>query len=302
MTRLGFLLRRTLGLAVTVWAAFTLAFAYIALTPFTDGLLDSDQVSASPSDPLLAQYVDWLGWMLTIWDEPVVATTLDHLAYTAAYLVPSLALAVVGGVIIRVYTIGREGTTLDSYVTAASLLAVSIPVFLLALAMRETLLVPFFETFDVLRIYDRASGAFTERNLAAALWSTAVMTLFLLAVQLRYAGDILKQYASEDFVKVARAKGGGSWQVGRHVFRQTAIPMVSVFFTELLGTVVLAVFVVEYIFGVPGVGELTIEAVLAQNLPLVLTLAGLVVLTGVLANYLQDVAYMIYDPRVEFEP
>ncbi|WP_227134686.1 ABC transporter permease [Halorubellus salinus] len=299
MSRVAYLLRRSAGLALTVWAAFTLVFAYIVLTPFTEGLLASEQVPASPSDPLLAQYVDWLAWLVTIWDDPILGTVLGHLSYTVAYLVPALVFAVVVGVATRVYTIGREGTTLDSYVTAVAIVAVSIPVFLLALAMRETLLVPFFEVFDTIRIYDRAEGAFSARNLKAALWPTPVMALFLAAIQLRYAGDILEQYASADFVRVARAKGAGSWQVGRHIFRHTAIPLLTVFFTDMLGMLVLSVFVVEYIFGVPGIGELTIEAILAQDLPLVLALVVLTVLTGVLANFVQDIAYLLYDPRVD---
>jgi len=174
-------------------------------------------------------------------------------------------------------------------------------VFVLALAMREHLLVSFFERVGTVRIYDRSVAAFARRNLLAALWPTSVMALFLTAVQLRYAGDSLQQYADADFVRLVRAKGAGTWTVGRHVFRQAAIPLVTVFLTDMLGTVLLAVFVLEYVFGVPGLGELVIEAVLAQQLPVVLGIAVLIVLTGVLANYAQDVAYMLFDPRVEFD-
>jgi peptide/nickel transport system permease protein len=229
------------------------------------------------------------------------APILEHLSVTAAYLAPAIVFAVVVGVGIRVYTVGREGATLDSFVSAVTLVAVSIPVFLLALALRETLLIPFFDVVGTVRIYDRSVGAFAARNLLAALWPATAMGLFLVAVQLRYAGDILQQYASADFVRMARAKGAGSWRVGRHVFRHTAIPLVTVFFTDMLGMVILGVFVVEYIIGVPGLGELTIEAVLEQDLPLVISLAVLTVLAGVVANFAQDVAYMLFDPRVEFE-
>lgn len=300
MNRAPFLLRRIAGFVATVWVMFTLAFAYIILTPFTQGMLTSDQVPTSPSDTVFDQYLAWLGWLLTIWDEPVVDPILDHFAYTAAYLGPAILFAIVGGIAIRVYTIGREDRRLDSYVSAVTLVAVSIPVFLLALALRSTLLVPFFEFLGTVRIYDRSKGALVGRNLIAALWPITAMGVFLIAVQLRYAGDVLKEYASADFVKTARAKGGGSWQVGRHIFRQTAIPLLTTFFTDMLGMVVLGVFVVEYIIGIPGLGELTLDALLSQNLPLILSLAMLTVLIGILANFAQDVAYMLFDPRVKF--
>lgn len=300
MSRLAFLARRTAGLVVSVWVVFTLSFLYIAFTPFTEGTLASERVGVSPLDPLTTQYVDWLAWLVTIWDDPVVATMLDHLAFTAVYLVPSVAFAVVAGVGIRVYSVGREGARVDTYVSAFTLLAVSLPVFLVALFLRYTFMVPFFEALGTVRIYDRSVGPFATRNLLAAVWPVAAMGLYLFAVQLRYAGDLLQEYAGADFVKTARAKGGSSVQVGRHIFRNTAIPLLTVFFTDMLGMVVVGVFLVEYIVGIPGLGELTIEAVLQQNFPLIVSLAVLTVLVGVLANFAQDVAYTLFDPRVEF--
>lgn len=150
-------------------------------------------------------------------------------------------------------------------------------------------------------LHQRPADALAGRNLVAALWPISAMGLCLVAVQLRYACDVLQEYAPADFVKTARGKGAGSWQAGPHVFRHTAVPLVTVFFTDMLGMVVLGVFVVEFIVGIPGLGELTIDAVLAQTLPLVLSLAVLTVLAGVLANFAQDVAYVLSDPRVEFD-
>lgn len=301
MSRLAYLTRRVAGLVVTAWVMFTLTFIYVAVTPSADEMFASDQVPVAVSDPLLDQYVQWLGWFLTIWKTPVIEPILDHLSYTAAYLVPAMTVAIVVGVGVRVYTVGRESTRLDAYISAVTLVAVSIPVFLLALAMRTTLLGPFFEVFGTVRIYHRSSGSLAPPNLAAALWPMTAMGIFLVAIQLRYAGDVLKEYASDDFVKTARAKGASSWRVGRHIFRYAAIPLVTVFLTDMLGMVVLGVFMVEYIFGVPGIGELTIHAVFGKDLPLILSLTLLTVLIGIIANFAQDVAYLVFDPRVEFE-
>ncbi|MEF8852811.1 MAG: hypothetical protein V5A28_10385, partial [Haloarculaceae archaeon] len=95
MSRLRFLLRRVASLVVTVWTVFTLAFLYVAFTPLTAGALESDLVATSPSDPLVDQYVAWVGWFLTVWDEPVMGTVLEHLVYTATYLLPAVVFAVV---------------------------------------------------------------------------------------------------------------------------------------------------------------------------------------------------------------
>ena len=115
------------------------------------------------------------------------------------------------------------------------------------------------------------------------------------------AGEELGEYVSATFVKTTRAKGAGIWRVGRHIFRNAAIPLLTVFFGDMLGMVVLGVFVVEYVTHVPGIGELVIDAVLNQKLPLLLSVSLLSVMAGLAANFAQDVAYALFDPRVEFE-
>lgn len=300
MSRLPFLLRRVVSPLVTVWGVFTLAFAYIVFTPFTEGLLQSGQLGISATDSLFDQYLAWLGWVLTIWDAPVVDPILTHLTYTATYLVPASALAIAAGVGIRIYTVGTEDGRSDAVAAAVAIVAVSIPVFLFAVGLREVFLVPFFRTFSTVNIYERSLGALAPRNLLAALWPTAAMGLFLTGVQLRYAGDVLQEFASAEFVRTARAKGASSWRVGRHIFRNAAIPLLTVIFTDMLGMVVLGVVLVEYILGIPGVGELMLEALLAQDLALVLSLALLTVFVGIFTNFVQDVAYLLFDPRVDF--
>ncbi|MFB6151798.1 MAG: ABC transporter permease subunit [Haloarculaceae archaeon] len=292
---------RVSALVGTVWAVFTLAFAYVAFTPFAGAGLTAEGAPASPGDSLAAQYVDWLTWLLTVWDEPVAGTILTHLSFTAAYFVPAFALAVGGATAARVYTVARERNTLDSVASALTLVAVSLPVFLVALWLRETFLVTYMEIFETPRLYDHGQGALAPHNLVAAAWPMAPMGLYLFAIQSRYAGDLLAEYATADFVKTARMKGAGTWAVGRHILRTNVIPLSTLFFTDMLGLVVVGVVAVEYVVGTPGIGQLTVEAVVSRDAPLVLTLSVLTVVVGVLANFLQDLAYLQFDPRVEFD-
>lgn len=301
MSRLAFVSRRLAGLLVSVWVVFTLVFVYVAAVPFAGRTPDYGRVPATASDPLLSRYVDWLTWFLTVWDEPVTTTLFDHLGFTAVYLVPSLCFAVAVGTVVRVYTVGREDARLDVGVTAFTLVAVSVPVFVVALALRTTALSPFFQALGTVRIYDRSLGALHRRNLVAAVWPTASMALYLLAVQLLYAGEFLREHARSAFVKTARAKGATDWRVGRHLFRNTAVPLLTLFFTDMLGMVLVGVFAVEHVVGVPGLADLLITAVIGQDLPLVLSFAVVFVLLSVLANFFQDVVYALFDPRVEFE-
>lgn len=301
MSRHWFLARRVAGFAVSVWTVFTLAFVYILLMPYNQGALSGAAVPASASDPLFAQYLDWLWWFLTIWNDPVMALIVERAKYTAIYLVPAVLLAMLAGTAIRVYTVAVENGHIDRVTDSVTLVLVSIPVFLLAFLLRHYLLPTYFELLDAFRVYDPAAGPFDVRNLYAAVWPASAMAVYLLAVQLRYAGAILREFADAEFVKTARAKGATTWRVGRHIFRNTAVPLLSLFFTDLLGMVIVGVFVVEYVTHVPGLGELTLKAVLMRDVPLMLALAVLSVIAGVVANFLQDLAYLVYDPRVDME-
>lgn len=300
MSRLRFLLARLAGVAVAVWAVFTATFAYVVSRPNFRETVAGEEVPATPSDPLVEQYLDWMGWLVTLWDAPAMAHVLDRLSYTLVYFVPALLFAVAAGTAVRAYAVASDDR-LDEVVDGFTLLAVSVPSFLLAYVLKWWLLPYYFRLRDTIRVgYDPALGAVAPKNLEAAMWPFTVMALYLLAIQLRYAGERLDEYASAEFVKTARAKGAGVWRVGLHVFRNAAIPLLTLFFTDMFGMVVVGTFVIEYVTGVPGFADLTIDAVIGGDLPLLLTVVVVSVLVGVAANFAQDVAYAAFDPRVRY--
>lgn len=301
MSRVTYFARRVAGLVVSVLAVFTLAFLYVEATPFTESLLRGEGSPPQADASLTERYVDWLVWVLTVPNGSVVDPIVESLTYTLAYLLPSLVVAIVVGTGVRVYTVSAERSWMDYVVDALTMLAVSVPVFLLAFLLRDWFLVHYFGRLGLPQVYPAGTGPLSTRGLLAAFLPATVMTVYLLAIQLRYAGEELRQYASAEFVKTARAKGASTLGVGRHIFRNTAVPLLTLFFTDMFGMVVVGVFVVEFVTAAPGIGALMIEAVLDDNLQLILGITLLTVLVGVVANFLQDVAYLLYDPRVEFE-
>jgi peptide/nickel transport system permease protein len=116
---------------------------------------------------------------------------------------------------------------------------------------------------------------------------------------LRYARAEALEYVDQEFVKLLRSKGSGPVVIARHVVRNAAIPLVSLFFSELFAVLAVEVIVIERVFGIPGLGRTVLRAVNGRDLPLVVGVAITVALVGVAANLLQDVAYRVLDPRVE---
>ncbi len=130
---------------------------------------------------------------------------------------------------------------------------------------------------------------------------SAVLDISLLAGQLRYARAESCEYVYREFVKLLRAKGASNWRVARHIVRNAAIPLLSLFFADLIGTLVVNVFVLEFISSVRGIGTLGLQAIQHRDLPLILGVAIIIAFAGILGNLFQDLAYLGLDPRVESE-
>ena len=127
------------------------------------------------------------------------------------------------------------------------------------------------------------------------------MTLTLFATRVRYVRSETRKYFQASFVRRLRAAGASRRVVARNVLANAALPLVSVLFTELLGSLLVAVFVVEVALSVPGLGELALTAVRTRDVPVVVAAMLLPVVVGVVGNFLQDLAYAALDLRVEAE-
>ena len=105
---------------------------------------------------------------------------------------------------------------------------------------------------------------------------------------------------SEDYIRTARAKGLTDYAVlMRHALRNAAVPIVTVIgigVALLIGGVV----VTESVFSIPGLGRLTVDAVLARDYPTVQALILLFSVAYVLINLAVDVLYTVLDPRIRY--
>lgn len=310
-------------MSITVWVVLTVAFVVVAFTTDPGKLAVGMTAAQSGQDPsaavnaylaatnqnvpVLHRYVNWLtglvtfnlGWSFT-YDAPVASLLLDRFAYTLVYFVPALLFAVVAGTGIRVYTVAAESSRLDRLTDGISYVGVSVPVFLFAYMLKWWVLPYYYVTTNDEIAYYVSVGPLAPENVQAAVYPGLVVGLYLLGIQLRYSGTELDEYASASFVKTARGKGASVWRVGRHMFRNTVVSLLTLFFTDMFGMVLVAVYVVEAIANVPGFGQLTLKAMQGgHDLPLMLGVTLLPVLSGVVANFVQDIAYALFYPRLD---
>lgn len=314
MSRWGYVLRRLAWAVLATYLVLSVTWALVAIPPdpseasarFAAAQRGSAYATVADEDRSLAtRYVDWVGGFLTLqWGRstsrgaPVTDVMARAIPVTLTYLVPAVALAAVGGAAVGLAAAVARRRWPERVVAAGAYLGMSLPNFWLA----TLLLLLFGGELGVIRFaYDQESPVWAAQNAKRLALAAGVVATYLVASQVRYARAESAEVRHAAFVKTARAKGGGRLLVGRHVVRNTLVPLVSLFFTDLLGVLVFTAYVVEVVFGIPGLGSVSFGAFVDRDVPLVVAAVLVPVFVGIFGNLLQDLAYVVLDPRVGSE-
>jgi len=260
--------------------------------------------SRNYDDPILERYLEWLWSYLTLewgysfaYNEPVMDVLARKAPVTLFYLVPSIVIASVASVTLGLPAALDRGGLLDTLTSGIAYVGFGVPVFFLG----ELFIFMLIEQLNLFVVeVDTRYGLWTLENVTLLLLPIPVVTLNLLAVQVRYVRAEALGTLSEQFVKMLRSTGAGPREVGRAVLRNIAVPLLSVFFTEVLTVLFVTVYVVEAVFGVPGLGLTAYQAIADRDIGLILATTFIPVLVGLLGNLFQDVAFTVIDPRIYY--
>ena len=138
---------------------------------------------------------------------------------------------------------------------------------------------------------------------AQALWRTMKKKPLgaVSAATMRMTRSTVLETLREDYVRTAWAKGlAGRIVVYKHALKNALIPVVTIIGGQL-GVLLAGTVVVEQIFALPGMGRLTVEAILYRDYPVVQTNVMLVAATLVTLNLLVDLTYAWLDPRIRYQ-
>ena len=143
------------------------------------------------------------------------------------------------------------------------------------------------------RSFSSGLGPFLERLVLPTLTLSFVYVALIARMTRASMLDVL----GEDYIRTARAKGIAEIAVLlRHGLRNAAVPVITVIGSLLISGVV----VTESVFNLPGIGRLTVDAVLARDYPVIQAMILLTSLIYVAVNLLVDVAYSLLDPRIRY--
>lgn len=230
---------------------------------------------------------DW--GVSTEFREPVLAVLDGRIQTTLAYVLPGVLLAVLLGVLLGlVAALARDGV-IDWSVRTVSYIGLAIPVFVLL----EYLLVLRGQTVPLVGGWELVFARLDPKTMA-----TIAVAISLLAGQLRFSRAAALEQTGREFVKMLRAKGIRRLGLARHVLRNAIVPIVSLSISELLAVLVLNIYVIEEVLGIPGLAEASLTAAKEADISLLIWSTMVIVVLGVALNFLQDVLYGYLDPRV----
>ena len=312
---LAYVVRR---LVATVFVMTFVAFFVFSLLYLTPGdpaatiagdLATADDIARihrqlGLDDPFLVRFGHWAWGVLqgdlgtSIFTNLPVTTLIGQrvgptVSLTVIALIITLSFAIPLGVIAA----SKVGSWIDRLVMVVAVLGFSVPSFVLAYIA----ILCFSVWLDWLPVQGYASlsegfAPFIEHLILPSI----VLGLIYGALIARITRAAMLEVLSQDYIRTAQAKGltEGKVLVG-HALRNAAIPIVTVIGSGI-ALLIGGVIVTETVFAIPGIGRLTVDAILRRDYPIIQGVTLILSAVYVVINLLVDMSYTLFDPRVRF--
>ena len=254
--------------------------------------------------PFLVQFGSWV-WRLLHFDLgtsiftnlPVSAMIAQRIEPTLSLMMVTLVLTILIAVPLGVIAAWKAGTWIDRVIMAFAVFGFSVPVFVVGYILAYV----FALKFDLLPVqgYTPLAQGFWPwlQNLILPAVALGCVYIALIA---RITRAAMLEVLQQDYIGTARAKGLGQGGIlFIHALKNAAVPIVTVVgigIALLIGGAV----VTESVFAIPGLGRLTIDAILRRDYPVIQGIVLLFSFVYVLVNLLIDVTYTLVDPRIRY--
>ncbi|HEV3380494.1 MAG TPA: ABC transporter permease [Trebonia sp.] len=318
MALLGYLIRRILTGIVVVWLVATAAFFLFFSRPVSTVARELAGHAATPqvinevinnlglNQPKMTQYWHFLNNLVhgnlgySYFTQESVDTMLKQdLPPTVSLVIGGMILWLVTGIAVGIISATRARSFFDRFSNVVVLIGLSMPVFVIGELLIWLVFQPLYShgfTWINIGYSGITSGFGTFLGHMILPWIT--LAAVQAAVYTRLTRGQLLETLGEDYIRTARAKGLSERRViFRHAVRGALTPVVSqlgVDIGQLLGGVV----VVETVFGLGGIGQVSVQAVFQDNLPVIIGFVIIAAVFVVFANIVVDLVYAALDPRV----
>jgi dipeptide transport system permease protein len=292
-------------MAVTVWIIVTLTFILMVSLPGSP--LNSDQTTNeivqanleayyNLDKPYYVQYFSYLKSIVTFDFGPSIKQpneTVNDLLGRGFPISLELGLvtiivAVISGIILGILAALRHNGIIDYAAMSFAVLGISLPNFVLATLLIQTLAVD-------LKIFPAATWSSTKHMVLPVL----ALATGPMAIIARLTRSTMLEVLTQDYIKMARAKGLSPWKiVFKHALKNALMPVVTIMGTLLAG-ILTGTFVIEKIFAIPGMGRYFVESINQRDYPVIMGTTVFYSVFLIVMLFLVDIAYGILDPRIK---
>jgi peptide/nickel transport system permease protein len=312
---LSYILRRILATLPVMGIVALFVFSLLYIAPGDPAvMIAGDQ--ATPDDverirqglgldrPFLVQFASWLWHILhgdlgtsIFTNLPVAALIAQRIEPTLSLMSLTLVLTILVAVPLGVVAAWKAGSWIDRTIMAFAVFAFSLPVFVVGYVLAYVFALQ-FEWLPVQGYTPLSHGVWPwlQNLILPAVALGSVYTALIARITRASMLEVLQQ----DYVRTARAKGLDQHSIlFVHALKNAAVPIVTVIgigIALLIGGAV----VTESVFAIPGLGRLTIDAILRRDYPVIQGIVLLFSFVYVLVNLLVDVTYTLVDPRIRY--
>ncbi|MGP4106146.1 ABC transporter permease [Virgibacillus sp. L01] len=302
---LRYILKRFAIMAVTLWIIVTLTFVLMITIPGSplneergtnEVVQENLKAHYNLDEPYYIQYMLYLKSIVTLDFGPSIKQPTETVNDLLGRGFPvsfelgmvTILVAVISGILLGILAALRHNGIIDYLAMSIAVLGISIPNFVLA-----TLFIQSFAVF--LGILPAATWA-SPRHMILPVLALATGPMAIIA---RLTRSTMIEVLTQDYIKMARAKGLSPWKiVVKHALKNSLMPVVTIMGTLLAG-ILTGTFVIEKIYAIPGMGKYFIESINQRDYPVIMGTTVFYSAFLIFTLFLVDIAYGILDPRIK---
>ncbi len=311
-----YVIRRILQLIPVLFGISVLIFAVMKMIPgdVISGILGVDatpELRAQLEElyglnrPYVVQYLDWIGGVLhgdfgesIRTAEPILPQILSRFQVTAELTILAAVISWFIAIPLGILAAVKRNSLADRFVRVFALLGVSVPGFALSilLILFLSLVFNYFSPLGYVGFFEDPL-----RNLQIMILPASILGVSIAGSVMRMTRSSVLEVLRQDFVKTVRAKGASERvAIFKHVLRNALIPIVTLVGMQI-GSLLGGAVIVEQIFSLPGLGQMTLTGINQRDYPVVQGCVLFIAFVYVLVNLITDLLYAYIDPRISYD-
>lgn len=302
---LRYILKRLLIMIITIWIIVTLTFVLMVSipgSPFNTESNTNENVQANLEahynldKPHHIQYLLYIKSIATFDFGPSIKQRDQSVNDLLGRGFPvslelglaTIIVAVISGIILGIFAALKHNSIIDYAAMSFAVLGISIPNFVLATLLIQQLAVNW-------SLFPPATWE-SPKHMILPILALATGPMAIIA---RLTRSTMLEVLTQDYIKMARAKGLSPWKiVVKHALRNALMPVVTIMGTLLAG-ILTGTFVIEKIFAIPGMGKYFVESINQRDYPVIMGTTVFYSAFLIMMLFLVDIIYGILDPRIK---